>query len=97
MEKARALDHVEAAAADPVEKEDDARPAPAGHEPAPERTGRGAQEANGPPRQIAGEIADLARRRRGERPCHPVGGARAREEEQRGEGAEASDYFTSPA
>ena len=46
---------------------------------------------------VGGTKTDLARRRRGERPCHPGGGARAREEEQRGEGAEASDYFTSPA
>jgi hypothetical protein len=97
VEKTRALDHVEAAAPDPVEEEDDARPAPAGHEPSPERAGRGAQESHGSPRQVAGELADLAWRGRGQRPRRPVAGARTRKQEQRGEGAEASDYFTSPA
>ena len=97
MEKARALDHVEAGAADPVEQEDHAGAAPAGHEPAPERAARGAEEAHGPPWQIAGELADLPRRGRGQGPRRPVTGARARQQEQRGEGAEGSDYFTSPA
>jgi pimeloyl-ACP methyl ester carboxylesterase len=97
VKKARALDHVEAAPADPVEQEHHTGPAPARHEPAAQRAGGRAEEAHGTPRQITGEVTARARRGRRQRSRRPVAGARAREQKQRGEDEETSDYFTSPA
>ena len=97
VEKARSIEHIETAAVGPMEQEDGAPSTLPGHEPALERTGGGTEQTNGPPWEISGQLAHRARRGRGESPRRPVAGARAGQQEQRGEGAESPGYFTSPA